>query len=184
MFGIILASSDKEPFTRVLYPIFGFIAYKLLFYSTTVPISISAYDYALAARGLSGILLFLPIRNENNAVCFRYSPLLVVFLNMLDLSSHPSFNTVLSSIDNDMHRSIMESLSYSLFSNPLLGEHALAHDLIITTVVYFILIAIVHLIKRSEIWCQIKIHREVSLVMLLDGILRAGLGVYFILNRV
>lgn len=176
MFGILSATyvSDKS---KSLEPLVGYVLAAAIIYYLLSPavVSIKVYYKAMFCQGVLELILALPVKINSTKFYQNLSAFSVFLLTLFNLTLHPSFNVLTSNMDN-LNKAISKSLSYSIFSNPLINIEGFWPNIICTSLLYLVLITVVPGIVNNQKNTNIKIYNNVSLVLILDGLLKVLYG--------
>lgn len=180
MFGVLAVYMNADKL-KLVSTLFCFIlAVNILHLDTDALCTVTIYSYTLLMQGTVSILASLPVKENNAQFCNKYGRFIVVILNILNVSAHPSFELMLSEVDNPIMQSLMKAFSYSLVSKPFVSISELQYTVLITSILYIAILFVFKWLKDKEEWKDLEVHKEIALVLFLDGLLRFVIGAFFV----
>lgn len=174
MFGMLIASYSGDLFSLTIPLLAFFMSNRLSeIVLSNVQFTLQIYAYALICYGLLSVLFSGPVKRNPPIARGLPASWIIFILALLDLSTHPSAKLITA--PNELTASIIRA-----FSNASLSQYinigAKLSNVTLECIIYTLLVLLISLVKNTDTWQRVELHREVGIVLLLDGILKIACG--------
>lgn len=174
MFGMLIASYSGDLFSLTIPLLAFFMSSRLSeIILSNVQLTLQLYSYALICYGLISALFSEPVKRNSTISHSLPASWIIFILALLDLSTHPSAKLITA--PNELAGSIIRALSNASLSQYInIGVDL--PNATLECILYTLLVLLVSLVKNTDTWQRMELHREVGIVLLLDGILKIACG--------
>lgn len=174
MFGMLIASYSGDLFSLTIPLLAFFMSSRLSeIVLSNVQLTLQLYSYALICYGLISALFSGPVKRNSTISHSLPASWIIFILALLDLSTHPSAKLITA--PNELTGSIIRALSNASLSQ-YINIGAKLSNVTLECIIYTLLVLLISLVKNTDTWQRIELHREVGIVLLLDGILKIACG--------
>lgn len=174
MFGMLIASYSGDLFSLTIPLLAFFMSSRLSeVVLSNVQLTLQLYSYALICYGLISALFSGPVKRNSTISHSLPASWIIFILALLDLSTHPSAKLITA--PNELTGSIIRALSNASLSQ-YINIGAKLSNVTLECIIYTLLVLLISLVKNTDTWQRIELHREVGIVLLLDGILKIACG--------